>query len=467
MSPSSAVDGWRRFGDPRFRTYHYLALAQGVVGVLAGFDVVIPWALAMGCPPFAAVLLGVLPLAGGMAQLVVPRLLDRTGGNLRGLTILIAALGEPRGLYLAALAALYAAGWVSGPVALVVLAVLIGVTSLLSSITNANLLSWHSAVLPDQDRRLVVPRLMAVSLAIGALLLLPVAALLDSLVHVVGTYAYALPFIVSGALGLAEIYVLLRLRHPGVVIVPPRDLTAEVEPAPELDRFLRSTAINALGMGITPALSVLIISVLGMSAGFSMMVGAVGTLTMVVAAAIYGDRLARGSSSRMLRRSFAIRAAAMTAPLLVLPLPVLAPVFVMATSMLGAIGFAGGQLAGNERLFRLSSGPAVVGHYARYLARTSGAMTFGQLVGAGVIAVAGPVLPAFAGLYAASALIRVVAYRAGAESRPTADGPLAEGQLAAAVDPPPAQTAGVALAEPVAQQAAAEPLASAAVQSVN
>jgi len=35
LSPSSAVDGWRRFGDPRFRTYHYLALAQGVVGVLA------------------------------------------------------------------------------------------------------------------------------------------------------------------------------------------------------------------------------------------------------------------------------------------------------------------------------------------------------------------------------------------------------------------------------------------------
>src|SRR3990172_7072738 len=107
----------------------------------------------------------------------------------------------------------------------------------------------------------------------------------------------------------------------------------------------------------------------------------------------------------MLRRSFAIRAAAMTAPLLVLPLPVLAPVFVMATSMLGAIGFAGGQLAGHERRFRLSSGAAgrelfsrvsggaaVVGHYARYLARTSGAMTFGQLVGAGVIAVAGPVL---------------------------------------------------------------------------
>jgi hypothetical protein len=415
LSPSSAIDGWRRFGDPRFRTYHYLALAQGVVGVLAGFDVVIPWALAMGCPPFAAILLGVLPLAGPMSQLVVPRLLDRTGGNLRGLTILISAIGEPRGLYFAVLAALYAAGIISGPVALVTLSVLIAMTSVLSSITGANLLSWHSAVLPDQDRRLVVPRLMAVSLGIGDLLLLPMAALLDTLVQHIGLYAYALPFVVSGVFSLAEIWVLFQLRHPGVVIVPPRALAAESEPTPELNLFMRSSMINALGMGVTPALSVFIISVLGYSAGFSIMVGAIGTLTMVAAAAIYGDRLSRGSSSRMLRRSFGIRVMAMIAPLLVLPLPAFAPVFVIASSMLGAVGFASGTLAANERLYRLVHGPSVIRHHARYLARTSGAMTLGQLAGAGVIGVAGAVFPAFAVLYATSATIRIVAWRSAGE----------------------------------------------------
>ena len=413
---TSAIDGWRRFGEPRFRNYHYLALAQGVVGVLAGFDVVIPWALAMGCPPFAAILLGVLPLAGGIAQLAVPRLLDRTGGNLRGLTILIATVGEPRGLYFAALAALYAAGIVSGPVALVALAVLLAITSVLTSVTGANLLSWHSAVLPDQDRRLVVPRLLAVSLAIGALLLLPMAALLDALVHAIGVYAYALPFVVSGVLGLVELWVLARLRHPGVVVVPPAAETAATERAPELNRFFRSTTINAIGMGITPSFSVLMIAVLGMTAGFAIMVGAIGTLTMVVAAAFFGDRLTRGSSSRMLRGSFGIRAGAMTAALLTWPLPTLAPVLIIAASMLGSIGFASGQLAANERLFRLVRGPQVVRHYARYLARTSGAMTFGQLFSAGVIAVSGPVAPAFAGLYGVSALIRVFAFR---DARPT------------------------------------------------
>ena len=54
--------------------------------------------------------------------------------------------------------------------------------------------------------------------------------------------------------------------------------------------------------------------------------------------------------------------------------------------MLGAVGFASGSLAANERLFRLIRGPAVIRHHARYLARTSGAMTVGQLGGAAVIA---------------------------------------------------------------------------------
>lgn len=427
MLPASAVLEWRQFGDARFRVYHQLALAQGVVTVLAGFDVVIPWALAIGCPPFIAVLLGVLPLAGGMAQLIVPRLLDRTDGNLRGVTLLLAAVAEPRGLYLAALVTLAAAGIIGGPLLIVLLAVVIGLTSVLSSIASANLLSWHSAVLAEQDRRLVVPRLMAVSLAIGALLLLPIAALLDTLVSFIGLYAYALPFLISGVIGVAEIAVLRRLRHPGHVVVPPRALAAEGEPTPELNEFLHVSALNALGMGFAPAMSVFIISVVGLSAGFSMMVGAIGTLTMVGAAAVAGSRLTHGSSRIMLRRSFAIRALAMASPLLALPGTALAPLFLVASAMLGAIGFASGSLAANERLFRLISGPAVIRYHARYLARTSGAMTAGQLAGAGLLAVAGPLgYPAFAALYASSAAVRVIAYRRAGEPLPAPQSATAE-----------------------------------------
>jgi hypothetical protein len=267
-------------------------------------------------------------------------------------------------------------------------------------------------VLPEQDRRLVVPRLLAVSLAVGALLLLPMAAALDGLYHLIGPLAYALPFTVSGVLGVAEIYVMRRLRHPGRFVIPPEAEAADALPTPELQRFLKVSAVNAFGMGFAPSMSVFAITVVGMTAGFSMMISSIGTLTMVVAAAIAGTRLARGSSTVMLRQSFAIRAVAMAAPLLALPGASFAPVFLIASSMLGSIGFAFGSLAANEKLFRLISGPAVVRQHARYLFQTSGAMTGAQFASAGVVAIAGPFgYPAFAFLYAGSSVLRAIAYR--------------------------------------------------------
>ena len=87
-------------------------------------------------------------------------------------------------------------------------------------------------------------------------------------------------------------------------------------------------------------------------------------------------------------------------------------VFLISSSMLGAIGFVSGALAANEMVFRLTSGPAVVRQHARYLAWTSGAMTAGQIASAAVIGVAGPLgYPAFALLYSGSAVLRVIAYR--------------------------------------------------------
>jgi hypothetical protein len=122
----------------------------------------------------------------------------------------------------------------------------------------------------------------------------------------------------------------------------------------------------------------------------------------------------------MRRHSFWFRAAAMALPLFALPGTLTAPVFVIASLVMGSIGFASGQLAANERMFRLIRGPAVVRQHARYLAKTSGAMTVGQLASAGVIAVGMPLgYPAFAALYAASTALRVMAYRASAPVKPS------------------------------------------------
>jgi hypothetical protein len=114
----------------------------------------------------------------------------------------------------------------------------------------------------------------------------------------------------------------------------------------------------------------------------------------------------------VLRFSFAVRATAMAAPLLALPGLVFAPLLLIVSAMLGAIGFISGTLAANERLFRLINGPAVLRQYGRYTAATAGAMTLGQLVSGGALAVGGAFgYPVYAALYAASTGLRVVATR--------------------------------------------------------
>jgi hypothetical protein len=110
----------------------------------------------------------------------------------------------------------------------------------------------------------------------------------------------------------------------------------------------------------------------------------------------------------------------MVAAILALPGTVTAPAFLILSAMLGSIGFASGSLAANERLFRLIQGPAVIRHHAQYMARTSGAMTIGQLIGAGAVAFG---YPAFVALYVASATARVVAFRTSRPVPADADDP--------------------------------------------
>jgi hypothetical protein len=416
---------WRNFGVPRYRNYHWLAVCQGMVGILAGFDVIIPFALNIGCPPAFAMMLGILPVAGGMAQLAVPRLLARTDGNLRGLTLLIAAAGETRGLLFALLALAVALGAVGNVVALVALALFIGATYTLGSVAGANLLTWHSAVLDEGARRLVVPRLMAVSLAVGALLLLPIALLLDGLFHAFGLVVYAIPFGLAGVAGVGELVVMRRLPRPGRVVVPQRALEGDAPESPAFGQFLHVSVLNALGMGIAPYTSVFAMSVLGLSAGFAMSMGVVSGLTMVVAATIAGSMLTRGSSARMLRASFWVRAIAMAVPIAALPGAIFAPWLLYLSVMLGAIGFAYGQLAANERLFRLINGPTVVRLQGHFMARTNSAMALGQLSASVIIGVGGAIgYPVFATLYGASAGLRLLAHRVAAPdlvARPVTD----------------------------------------------
>jgi hypothetical protein len=410
------VADWRAFLDPRFRTFHRLAVLQGLM-VLAGFDVVIPFALEMGCPPPLTALLVALPVAGGMAQLAVPSLLARTDGNLRGVTTLAAMLGEGRGILYGALALGVATGWLTGVLPLAILALTIGVAGVMSSVTSANLLAWYSAVLSEEDRRLVVPRLFVVALFASAVLLFPMGVLLDVLSERLGLIVYAVLFGLASVFGVLEVRAIGRLPRPGRVIVPPRARADAPPETPAERQFLRISTLNALGMGFTPLFSVYAMSVLGLSAGFSMTMSAIGLIAMLLAAAIGGSLLSRGSSARLLRFSFAVRAIGLSLPLLALPGTLLAPLLMYATSALGGVGFATGQLATNERMFRLVRGPTVIRQHGRMLFRSSAAMTVGQMTGGIVLAIMPIGYPAFAILFGASAGFRAWAFRA---SRPDA-----------------------------------------------
>jgi hypothetical protein len=405
------VADWRRFFDPRFRVFHRIALAQGLL-VVAGLEVVIPFAIDIGCPPALTALLGALPVAGGMAQLAVPRLLARTNGNLRGLTVFVTGLADARALLYLLVALALVTGLASSVMALVLLALVIGMAGVASALASANQLAWYAAVLPEEDRRLVMPRMAVVVMAVAVLALFPLGLTLDPLAERFGLIVYVVLFAGAALVSLLDVASVRRLPSPGRVVVPPRAMTADQPESPAERQFLKVSALNALGMGLTPMWAVYAMSVLGLSAGFALTMSAVSQLAMVIAAAIGGGLLMRGSSAALLRWSFGIRAIAVALPIAALPGSFLAPLIMYLSTALAGMGFGVGQLASNERLFRLVHGPTVIRQYGRMLFRTSAAMTGGQVASGLVLAVGGPIgYPAFAALFGASSIIRLVAYR--------------------------------------------------------
>lgn len=90
----TSVDEWRAFGDRRYRSFHGIGLTAAGVFALAGDGLTIPLLLALGTPPAVATVIGVLPFAFSSSQLLVPTLLRRTDGNLRGVTLGILAVGR-------------------------------------------------------------------------------------------------------------------------------------------------------------------------------------------------------------------------------------------------------------------------------------------------------------------------------------------------------------------------------------
>jgi hypothetical protein len=400
------VAGWSRFAAARYRAFHAVGFSQGAVGALAGGAVTTPLLLALGGQPAFVLVASVLPGLGSLSQLAMPWLLRRTGGNLRGVTLLLAIVCDTRGFWYAAIVALAAAGVLSHQAALAALVLLSLAVGVIGGLSGSNLTAWYHVVLPERERRFVSPRTAVVGAIAGAALLAPTAFLLHDTQS--GLAPFVVPFLVAGVASLIGIAGLVRLPRPGRVTVPDRARVSAERPK-DLERFVRVSTFGAIGFGLGPPLSIYGIVVLGLSPGFTIALSAIATLASVVAAMLVGSALERGSSAGILRAAHAIRAVAMGVGLLAFPGNPIAGEMLIVVAILGASGDAAAGLASSERILRLSVGPAAIAHQARYVAATSSASASAQLAASGVLAVgAGAGYPIYAALFLASGAVRAV-----------------------------------------------------------
>jgi hypothetical protein len=401
-----ALDEWRAFGDRRFRTYQGIGVGSAAVLALAGDSLTIPLLLALGAPAAVATLIGVLPFTFSAAQLLVPSLLRRTDGNLRGVTLGILAVGETRGFVLAAVVLLHVAGFVPAAAAIVAIAVVMCLGGAASAIGGANLLAWYGAILSEPERRFVAPRVMGITQGLGAVLLLPVALGVQAGLQTVGLVVYAAVFIVAGLAGIGELAAAVRLRHPGRVRVARR---GERPPAsPETQRFIRIITLAAAGAGFGPYLSIYAMSVLKEPAGYAILLSAVSAAASLVTATVVGGLLNRGSSSRTLRLSFVLRGGGILLGLLAFPGNPLAWLVLLGVAVVVSAGASAGILAANERLLRLTGGIDLIGAQSRFVAGTAAGLTVGQLSSASVLAILPVAFSTFAILMTGSGLVRLI-----------------------------------------------------------
>jgi hypothetical protein len=406
---SRAISDWRAFSARQYRSFRVVSVAQGFIGALTGPAITIPLLLALGAHPALATFLAVLPAAGTMAQRWLPAILDRTDGNLRGLVVLLATLGEPRGFLLAGVVALAALGWLPAWASIALVGLVSGLLGALGAIAFSLQQSWYRIILPEDERRLVGPKLGAITLGIGSVALLPLAVTIDGLVELIGLWAYVIPLGLAGSAGIGPLVILRRLPPPGRVRIP-RGTAWAADASDRLRRHGRVMTLALLSAGLSPFLSVYAISVLGTGAGFAIALSAISSGTLVLASLYVSSHLRGGSSSVLLHRSFLLRGLALFLALTAHPANPLAPLVLVLVAVLLAAGDAAGQLAANERLMRLATGPDVLAFQSHFVVRNVGAYSGGVATASAVMMLGG--FPAFAILFVVAGIGRFAAARA-------------------------------------------------------
>lgn len=383
-APRERAPGWLRFlaDHPR---YAAIGLTQAAVFAFATDALFVPFLLVLGVNPAFVSLLGVLPVVGSAAQVLLPRVLHRIHGDIGGLTVALTLAAETRGIWLALVAAGWAAGVFPTPVAIGAVAVIGVAGGSVGLLAETTLLGWINVVLPDRERRVVLPRVMGLATGASAVLLVPSGLVLDGLDAAAAGAGFAVLFGLAGAASLPLLLAVRGLPRPKPVHVRPDDAAAVHAPA--LRRFRAAALANSVGLGFTPYVAVFVVAVHGLSPGFAVALAGLWSAAALVTSIGVGSFLAHGSASWVLRVAYLSRAVGLLAVLAAFPgSPVVVPVL-LASVALNSFGFNATAIAQNEQLFRLA-GPAAISHQGVFVAQNAATYTAAGVAGTALVAIA-------------------------------------------------------------------------------
>ena len=404
---SGAAADWRRFLSGRYAAFGTLAVSDAIAVALAGDGLAIPLVATLGASPALATLIGLLPFLGGVLQALVPAVLRRNRGDLRGLTIVIASIGLMRPLlYLAVVASIWA-GVLTPVGGILLIAIGFGVGATAQALAGANVQTWFGRILPERERRFVAPRALAIQFGLGSVLLVPIALLVRIGEDDWGVLIYAPAFVGALAASLAFIRALRTLPRPGAV-APERAVRGGTLSAP-VRRFIRTNAIAALGAGFAPYLSLYAIVVLKQSAAYAILLSAVGSAAALIGALLIGTWLERGSASRLYRTSLIVRGVGMASSALAGPWNPLAPLVLLVVMVVVTVGFAAGMLSAQERLLRLAGPGEVVHAQSTFGAVNAACLAIGQAIGVAVLATLPVAYPTYVLIFLVTGALRLVA----------------------------------------------------------
>ena len=399
---------WRAFATAQYRPFQAIAVGQAFTASYASDALFVPLLLRLGAPPALVIVVGAAPVGGAALQAFAPQILRRLKGNLRGLTLVL-ALAEVRGFALAAIVAGLATGTVDVALGIALISITVAVGQTAGVLSGSNISLWTAVVLPEAERRLVGPRMGALTMALSTVLLLPAGLALDAGTRAIGLWAYGAFFVVGGVASILTPLAVWRLPRPGRVLVA-RETAAATQIPLAFRRFTDVSAIAGLGQGLVPSLSLYALSVLGMSAGFAVALSGVAAAGALAGSLAAGSFLFGGSSSRVLRVSFLFRAVAALCCVAAVPANPLAPVFLLLGSALFNGAGNAGALATNERLYRLAPAQARDHCQSRFVGVTAAAAGVGSMVCAMTLILAPPAAwAAYTALYAGSAITRTIA----------------------------------------------------------